>query len=225
LLHLIDFRQDHWQKTCPPHLGYCDGKSQNYSEFFAVLRKHRELFSFVKINPQVPIPQAAKLKGKPLPELGTDSAPLTIAATKWRYPWMKVVDLMTIDPLTVTAAETVGKANELMAENNIRQIPVVNGRELLGIVTDRDIRAFLSEALVGEPEARERALGTAVGDIMTTEPLSIAPDDDLKDAVEMLIEQKFGAIPVVDEAEGVVGIVSYVDVLRNYLERLQEESI
>ena len=137
---------------------------------------------------------------------------------------MKVVDLMTNDPLTVTAAETVGKANELMAENNIRQIPVVNGRELLGIVTDRDIRAFLSEALVGEPEARERALGTAVGEIMTTEPLSIAPDDDLKDAVEMLIEQKFGAIPVVDEAEGLVGIVSYVDVLRNYLERLQEES-
>jgi CBS domain-containing protein len=138
---------------------------------------------------------------------------------------MKVVDLMTNDPLTVTAAETVGKANELMAENNIRQIPVVNGRELLGIVTDRDIRAFLSEALVGEPEARERALGTAVGEIMTTEPLSMAPDDDLKDAVEMLIEQKFGAIPVVDEAEGLVGIVSYVDVLRSYLERLQEESI
>jgi len=136
---------------------------------------------------------------------------------------MKVVDLMTNDPLTVTAAETVGKANELMGENNIRQIPVVNGRELLGIVTDRDVRAFLSEALVGEPEARERALETAIGEIMTTEPLSIAPDDDLKDAVEMLIEQKFGAIPVVDEAEGLVGIVSYVDVLRNYLERLQEE--
>lgn len=138
---------------------------------------------------------------------------------------MKVVDLMTLDPLTVTAAETVGKADELMAENNIRQIPVVNGRELVGIVTDRDVRAYLSAALVADPEARERALKTAVGDIMTTDPLSIAPDDDLKDAVEMLIEQKFGAIPVVDDAEGIVGIVSYVDVLRNYLERLQEESI
>jgi CBS-domain-containing membrane protein len=138
---------------------------------------------------------------------------------------MKVIDLMTNDPLTVTTAETVGKADELMAENNIRQIPVVNGRELVGIVTDRDIRAFLSQALMGEPETRERALKTAVGDIMTTEPLSIAPDDDLRDAVEMLIEQKFGAIPVIDEAEGLVGIVSYVDVLRNYLERLQEDSI
>jgi len=138
---------------------------------------------------------------------------------------MKVIDLMTNDPLTVTPAETVGKADELMAENNIRQIPVVKGRELVGIVTDRDVRAFLSDALQGEPEARERALKTAVGNIMTTEPLSVAPDDDLKDALEMLIEQKFGAIPVVDEAEGLVGIVSYVDVLRNYLERLQEESI
>lgn len=136
---------------------------------------------------------------------------------------MKVVDLMTNDPLTVTVAETVGKAHELMAENNIRQIPVVNGRELVGIVTDRDVRAFLSDALLGKPEVRDRALKTAVGDIMTTEPLFITPDDDLKDAVEMLIEQKFGAIPVVDEAEGLVGIVSYVDVLRSYLERLQEE--
>ena len=138
---------------------------------------------------------------------------------------MKVVDLMTSDPLVVTTVETIGKAEELMAENNIRQIPVVKGRELVGIVTDRDIRAFLSDVLRGEPEARERALKTALGDIMTTEPLFVAPDDDLKDAIEMLIEQKFGAIPVVDEAEGLIGIVSYVDVLRNYLERLQEESI
>lgn len=158
-----------------------------------------------------------------LRELGTDTAPITGAATLEEEPRMKVVDLMTNDPLTVTTAETVGKADELMAENNIRQIPVVNGRELVGIVTDRDVRAFLSDALLAQPEARDRALKTSVGDIMTTEPLFITPDDDLKDAVEMLIEHKFGAIPVVDEAEGLVGIVSYVDVLRSYLERLQEE--
>ena len=136
---------------------------------------------------------------------------------------MTVVDLMTKDPLTVAAGETVGKVDELMAENNIRQIPVVNGRELVGIVTDRDVRAFLSDTLLAQPDARDRAVKTAVGDIMTTEPLFISPDDDLTDTVAMLIEQKFGAIPVVDEAEGLVGIVSYVDVLRSYLERLQEE--
>jgi CBS domain-containing protein len=138
---------------------------------------------------------------------------------------MKVVDVMTKDPLTVSPTETVGKADELMAENNIRQIPVVNGRELVGIVTDRDIRAFLSDALSGDPDAREKALRTGIRDIMTTEPLFLEPDDDLQDAVEILVEEKFGAIPVVDEAEGLVGIVSYVDVLRCFLNRLQEESI
>lgn len=136
---------------------------------------------------------------------------------------MKVVELMTNDPLTVTAAETIGNAEALMAENNIRQIPVVKGHELVGIVTDRDVRAFLSAALLTKPDARERALKTEVGDIMTTKPMFVGPDDDLKDAVEMLIEEKFGAVPVVDEAEGLVGIVSYVDVLRNYLNRLEEE--
>ena len=136
---------------------------------------------------------------------------------------MKVVDVMTNNPLTITADETIGQADELMSENNIRQIPVVAGQELVGIVTDRDIRSFLSGALQANPDQREKALGTPVRGIMTTEPLFLALDDDLEEAVEMLIEQKFGALPVVDEAEGVVGIVSYVDVLRCFLNRLREE--
>lgn len=136
---------------------------------------------------------------------------------------MKIVNLMTHDPLTVAPMETVGKADELMAENNIRQIPVVNRRELVGIVTDRDIRSFLSDALRTDPEEREKALKTPVRDIMTSGPVFVSPDDDLQDAIEILIEQKFGAVPVVDEAEGLVGIVSYVDMLRCFLDRLQEE--
>jgi CBS domain-containing protein len=58
---------------------------------------------------------------------------------------------------------------------------------------------------------------------MTTEPLTLAPDDDLRDAVELLIDEKIGGIPVVDETEGLVGIVTYVDVLRCFLNRLDEE--
>ena len=136
---------------------------------------------------------------------------------------MKVMDLMTRDPLTVTTMESVEKADELMSENNIRQIPVTRDGELVGIVTDRDIRAFLNGALMTNPESRDSALKTHVRDIMTTEPLFVGPDDDLQDAVEMLIEQKFGAIPVVEEAEGLVGILSYVDVLRCFLDQLQED--
>lgn len=136
---------------------------------------------------------------------------------------MKVLDVMTANPLTVKATESIGTADELMAENSIRQIPVVADGELVGIVTDRDIRAFLSDALVASPERHEKAMRTPVRDIMTTEPLCVAPDDDLEEAIELLIEQKFGAIPVVDDAEGLVGIVSYVDVLRCFLNRMREE--
>lgn len=136
---------------------------------------------------------------------------------------MKVAEVMTRDPLSVLPGESVGKAEELMAENNIRQIPVIEGRELVGIITDRDVRAHVSRSLGESPEAHEKARRTCVRDLMTTDPTSLGPDDDLREAIELLIEEKFGAIPVVDEAEGLVGIVSYVDVLRCFLDRLEED--
>ena len=136
---------------------------------------------------------------------------------------MKVVDVMTKDALTVTPTDTVGQAEELMNTNRIRQLPVVKGKELAGIVTDRDVRSFLSGSLLESPEARESALASEVREIMTTEPITVSPDDDLQEAVELMIDEKIGGIPVVDEAEGLVGIVTYVDVLRCFLNRLQEE--
>ena len=53
--------------------------------------------------------------------------------------------------------------------------------------------------------------------------MTVAPDDELQETVELLIEEKIGGIPVVDKTEGLVGIVTYVDVLRCFLNRLQEE--
>jgi acetoin utilization protein AcuB len=148
---------------------------------------------------------------------------MNFAASIWRYGWMKVIDVMTKEPLTIAPGETIGQADELMSENNIRQIPVVNGRDLVGIVTDRDIRSFLSSSLLGDPEARERALRATVRDVMTTAPIFVSPNDDLEEAVELLIEEKIGGIPVVDEAKGLVGIVTYIDLLRCFLNRIQED--
>ena len=136
---------------------------------------------------------------------------------------MKVVDVMTKDPLTLTPTDAIGQADELMNTNKIRQLPVVKGKELLGIITDRDIRSFLSGSLLESPEARERALASEVQEIMTAEPITVSPDDDLQEAIELMIDEKIGGIPVVDEAEGLVGIVTYVDILRCFLNRLQEE--
>jgi CBS domain-containing protein len=148
---------------------------------------------------------------------------MAISAPVGRFNWMKVVDIMTKDPLTLTPVETVGQADDLMNTNKIRQLPLVQGKELVGIVTDRDIRSFLSGSLLESPEARERALASAVREIMTTEPITVSPDDDLQEAVELMIDEKIGGIPVVDDAEGLVGIVTYVDILRCFLNRLQEE--
>jgi acetoin utilization protein AcuB len=138
------------------------------------------------------------------------------------YNRMTVSDVMTRNPLSVSPSETVGQADELMAENRIRQLPVVQDRALVGIITDRDLRSFLSGSLLSAPEAREHALRTRISDVMTTDPLTLAPDDELQEAVELLLEEKIGGVPVVDEAEGLVGIVTYVDLLQCFLNRLQE---
>ena len=140
-----------------------------------------------------------------------------------RYNRIKVVDVMTKNPLVMTPAETIGQADELMTENRIRQLPVVDEGALLGIITDRDIRSFLAQSALVEAEERAKVLRTKVTEIMTAEPLTLAPDEDLREAVELLIDEKIGGIPVVDHAEGLVGIVTYVDVLRCFLNCLEEE--
>ncbi len=140
-----------------------------------------------------------------------------------KHNWLKVVDVMTREPLTLTPTETVGQADELMNQNKFRQIPVVVNKELVGIVTDRDVRSFLSGSLLGDTYDRERALNTPIREIMTAEPVTVSPEDELQDALELLIEEKIGGIPVVDDGEGLVGIITYVDMLRCFLNRLQEE--
>jgi acetoin utilization protein AcuB len=110
-----------------------------------------------------------------------------------------------------------------MYENQYRQLPVVNNNQLVGIVTDRDIRSFLSGSLLADAEAREAAFGTQIAEVMTREPVTLSPDDELETAVELLLTEKFGGVPVVDNAEGLVGIVTYVDLLRCFLSRLQED--
>jgi acetoin utilization protein AcuB len=140
------------------------------------------------------------------------------------YDWMKVVDVMTKNPLAMTPSETIGEADEVMTEHRIRQLPVVEGSALLGIITDRDIRSFLADSPLLDSDRREKALGTEIREVMTAHPLTLSPDDTLRDAVELLVEDKIGGIPVVDEAEGLVGIVTYVDVLRCFLNGLDEET-
>ena len=133
---------------------------------------------------------------------------------------MKVAEVMTENPVSLEPNDAIWQAEELMNQHDIRQLPVVEENELVGIITDRDIRSFLSGKLFGTPEEREKAMNTKIGTVMTTKPISLSPDDDLREAVELLIEEKVGGIPVIDEEEGLVGIVTQLDILRCFLDRL-----
>jgi len=141
-----------------------------------------------------------------------------------KYLGLKVSDVMTENPLTVEPSDTLEQVEDLMEEHRIRQLPVVEDKELVGIITDRDVRPFLRDRYLGRPEEQERVMKTKVASIMSPKPITLSPNDELREAVELLVEEKVGGIPVVDEEEGsVVGIVTYVDALRGFLELLQEE--
>jgi len=135
---------------------------------------------------------------------------------------MKVVNVMTTHPVSVAPEDSIQQVREIMDEEKIRQLPVTKEKELLGIITDRDIRSFLGGRSLSYLEEQEVAMKTKVATVMTDKPITLSPDNDLREAVELLLEEKVGGIPVVDWDVGLMGIITYVDVLRCFLEQLEE---
>ena len=135
---------------------------------------------------------------------------------------MKVADVMTTNPLSVDPEDSIQQALDIMDQENFRQLPVTNEKELIGIITDRDIRSFLGGRSLSFLEEQEVAMKTKIVTVMTDKPITLSPDDDLREAVELLLEEKVGGIPVVDPGVGLMGIITYVDVLRCFLAQLDE---
>jgi acetoin utilization protein AcuB len=137
--------------------------------------------------------------------------------------WLKVGDMMTETLITVTPSDSVGHASQLMVEHDIRQLPVVEGRELVGVISDRDIRSVPSNRMQLDTEAVTRSLDTPVRDVMAVAPTTLSPHDDLQTALTLFVEEKFGGIPVVDKGAGLLGIITYIDLLRCLSNRLLED--
>jgi CBS domain-containing protein len=130
-------------------------------------------------------------------------------------------DVMTPDPETVTPEATISEAWELMRERNIRHVPVIKDGALVGMLSDRDL-------LFAEAEDRtERGRSTLAGAVvaaMTSDVLSVEPDTDLSEVISIMLEARVGAVPVVRAGtRELVGIVSYVDVLRAAQDLFEEE--
>jgi acetoin utilization protein AcuB len=131
---------------------------------------------------------------------------------------MVVEDIMTRDPVTIEANASVSDALRALHDLDARHLPVVDGSELVGMLSDRDVRPVEDDALddAMTPDTTfGSGLDVAISEIMSSSVSSVSPEDDIVDAIDLMISQRVGALPVVDAAScDLVGIVSYVDILR-----------
>jgi acetoin utilization protein AcuB len=120
---------------------------------------------------------------------------------------MRVADYMTSEPVSVTEDMTMKDAVELLRQHRIRHLPVVQGRVLVGIVSDRDIRKASPSLLSGvDMSEYEEVLGnTPISRVMTREPFTVTADTELRDAVQLILDKRVGALPVVNGKE-LIGI-------------------
>jgi CBS domain-containing protein len=131
---------------------------------------------------------------------------------------MLVRQVMTTDPVTVRAGTTVKVALRLLDENDISSLPVIDehGR-VCGVVSEAD----LIRDLVG-PDQRLHEIPIAdpppshgyVDEVMTTHAITVHPETDLAEAVELVTSTGIKCLPVVDEHNRVLGVVSRRDVVR-----------
>jgi CBS domain-containing protein len=117
----------------------------------------------------------------------------------------KVRDVMTTRPRAVTSDTPVTQVAELMEAEDVGSIPVLEGEQLTAIVTDRDI---VVRAVAKGKDPR----GMPVREVVTTEIVTVGPDQDLSDALRIMAANQVRRLPVVDEENRLVGVVSQADV-------------
>jgi CBS domain-containing membrane protein len=126
---------------------------------------------------------------------------------------MKIRDVMRHDPVSVSETTPVSEVLELVHRLSVRHVPVLNHGELVGIISDRDLREVATPALL--PKEARPLLGLPARNVMSTDVVALGPDDDAARAIDLIIETGVGAIPVLEpDSTRLVGIVSYVDLLR-----------
>ena len=115
-----------------------------------------------------------------------------------------VREVMTVVPTAVSPNVTAREAAKVLAESDVGPLPVVDGELLVGIVTDRDL---VVRVLADD---RDPAV-TTVGEIASTEVITVEPDVELDVALELMSSRQVRRLPVVEEGR-LVGILSAVDV-------------
>jgi len=117
----------------------------------------------------------------------------------------RVRDIMTANPSTVSEKDTVRDAARIMADQDTGVVPVVNGRRIVGLVTDRDIVVRLVAAGKDPASANVR-------EAMTSSVRAVNEDSSVDDALRMMSNAQVRRVPVVNGNDELVGIVSFGDI-------------
>jgi CBS domain-containing protein len=139
---------------------------------------------------------------------------------------MLVQEVMTRDPYVAFFRDSIRTVLAKLAEADVRHLPVIENGALIGIISDRDLREVVPSALdaIKRPLEAARILARPISALMSSDVVSVSPGDDLVEAIDLMLEHRIGAVPVVDPlSDGLVGIVSYVDALRAARELLARD--
>jgi CBS domain-containing protein len=143
-----------------------------------------------------------------------------------------VADVMTANPLVVTPQTPLKEAIEILAGNKISGLPVVNEEgKLVGVISETDLMwqetgvetppyiMLLDSVIYLQNPARHekeihKALGQTVADVMSDRAIAIEPHKSVKEAARLMHEKKIRRLPVIDDRERVVGIITQGDIIR-----------
>jgi len=149
--------------------------------------------------------------------------PFTTATTPARKDRKatKVRERMTKNPATVTPDGGLKDAIWKMEHGHFRHLPVVDEHDkLIGMLTDRDVRQIKpSLAFTSKEDAAVQLWSISVQQAAVFDPISVKPDTTLKEAAELMLRWHVGGLPVVDDHDKLVGMLTYTDILREFVGR------
>ncbi len=137
---------------------------------------------------------------------------------------VKVREVMTRDVSTVFEEDNLERVMAMLAPYRFRHVPVVDGGRVVGILSQRDLLQLTGQGLDRSPAARAREARnleqTFVRDVMNQKVTTVGPAATLAEAAQLMFEHRIGALPVVDEQNLLIGIVSESDLLRRLAQPL-----
>jgi acetoin utilization protein AcuB len=127
---------------------------------------------------------------------------------------------MTKSPITIKRDDSFQTALNLLRQGGVRHLPVLEGKKLVGIVTDRDLRqASPSPATsLSIYEIKYLLDKVLVEDIMVKDLITVSPTATVEFAAKLLYENKIGALPTVNEKGELLGIITETDILETFVE-------